>query len=75
MAKKDMSGGRMCPMCHSSPCKCMGGSKWCMILCGLVTAVGGLLMVWPIGWFTFEHTFGLLVFLAGLCWLWKGFMH
>ena len=70
MAKKNMSG--MCPMCHSSPCKCMGGG-WCKLLCGLVTAVLGLLMVWPQGWFTFERNLGLLVFLFGLSMLWWGF--
>ncbi len=69
---KGMKDGMMCPMCHSSPCKCMGGG-WHNVVGGLVTAVGGLLMVWPQGWFTFEHTFGVLVFLAGLCMLWCGF--
>lgn len=70
MAKKEMGG--MCPMCHSSPCKCKGAG-WCLALLGLVSAILGLLMIWPAGWFTFEHSFGLLVFLWGLKALWWGF--
>ncbi|MBI2148122.1 hypothetical protein HYU23_00425 [Candidatus Woesearchaeota archaeon] len=71
MAKKDMGMG-MCPMCHSDPCKCMG-SGWVCALWGVVAAVLGLLMIWPKGWFTFEHSFGLLVFLCALKMLWWGF--
>ena len=70
MAKKEMSG--MCPMCHCDPCKCMCGG-WLKAVCALVTAVLGLLMIWPKGWFTFEHSFGLLVFLFGLHMLWWSF--
>ncbi|MBS3152362.1 hypothetical protein J4230_03035 [Candidatus Woesearchaeota archaeon] len=71
MAKKETSGG-MCSMCHCDPCKC-AGMGWFKALCGLVTAVLGLLMIWPKGWFTFEHSLGLLVFLFGLHMLWWGF--
>ena len=62
----------MCSMCNCSPCKCMSGS-WCMVLCALLTAVLGLLMMFPVGWFTFERSLGLLVFLWGLKMLWWGF--
>ena len=67
-----MSSGGMCPMCHSSPCKCSGWG-WVKALCGVVTAILGLLLIWPMGWFTFEHTVGLLVFLFGLKMIWWGF--
>ncbi len=70
--KKDMKHEGMCPMCHCSPCKC-SGMGWMKALCGVVIAVLGLLMIWPKGWFTFEHTLGLLVFLFGLKMIWWGF--
>ncbi len=70
MAKKEMSG--MCPGCGSDPCKCMD-MGWVKVVKGLIVAVLGLLLIWPKGWFTFEHTFGLLVFLVGLKMLLWGF--
>lgn len=63
MAKKEMKSGA-CGMCGSDPCCCH--NKWCRYLGGLVVLVLGLLMLWPQGWFTFEHSFGLLVALLGL---------
>ena len=72
MAEKKMSSGGMCPGCHSNPCKCMMhgycGNRWCKAFCGLLVFVLGLLLIWPMGWFTFNHTLGVLVALAGL---WK----
>ena len=61
VVKKDMSAGMMCPVCHA---KCHG--RGCRILCGILVAVAGLLMVWPLGWFTFERVFGILILLFGL---------
>lgn len=69
MAKKQMSSGGICPACSSASCN----SGWCAGIYGLIIAVAGLLMVWPQGWFTFEHTFGLLVLLFGLKMLLVGF--
>ena len=74
MAKKETSMGGMCPGCHCNPCKCMG-MGWFKAVCGLIAVVLGLLMIWPKGWFTFEHSFGLLVFLFGLKMIWWGFKH
>ncbi len=73
MVKKEMgSNSGMCGMCSSNPCKC--GSGWYKAVLGLVVVVLGLLMLWPKGWFTFEHSFGVLVVLFGLkmiCWNFK----
>ena len=62
MAKKEMD------MYHG--CHCMG---WMKVVGGVIAAVLGLLMIWPRGWFTFEHSFGLLVFLMGLKFIAWGF--
>jgi len=73
MAKKmQMSMKEDCSSCGSSPCGCYGAcwSRWCKAFCGLLVLVLGLLMLWPRGWFTFEHSVGLLVVLFGL---WKFF--
>jgi len=64
MAKKEMSGEK-CDMC--------GCMKWYKVIAGLVLAILGLLLIWPKSWFTFNHTFGLLVFLLGLKIIWHGF--
>ncbi len=77
MAKKDMKENMdvnksICPMCKGSPCTCMS-SGWCKALLGVVVAVLGLLLIWPKGWFSFQHTFGVLVFLVGLKMIWWGF--
>ena len=45
----------------------------CAVVCGLVVAVAGILMIWPQGWFNFEHTFGLLVLIMGLKCIAMGF--
>lgn len=63
MVKKEMKSGT-CSMCGCSPCACH--NKWCRVVGGLLVAVLGLLMVWPQGWFTFEHSLGLVFLLFGL---------
>ncbi|HLC58539.1 MAG TPA: hypothetical protein VJI68_01640 [Candidatus Nanoarchaeia archaeon] len=74
MVKKGMNSMSkgMCTMCQCNPCKC-GSSGWCIVLMGIVVAVLGLLMIFPFGWFTFEHSLGLVIFLFGLKKLWWGF--
>jgi len=69
MVKKQMSSGGVCPACGTSSCR----TGWCAGICGLIIAVAGLLIIWPQGWFTFEHVLGLLVFLFGLKMLMMGF--
>ena len=66
---KDMKGmkGGMCNCCGMSGSQCMCGThRWCKVAASVVAVVLGLLLIWPSGWFTFEHTVGLLVVLVGL---------
>ena len=59
MAKKTtnsnvaLSSGR----CNGKPHK---------IVLGVLLLIAGYLIVWPVGWFTFNHTFGVLLGLVGL---------
>lgn len=52
---------------------CCGNHKVCRVVSALVIAVLGLLLMWPKGWFTFNHSLGLLVFLMGLNKLWHSY--
>lgn len=54
-------------------CECSGGVHGGMVLMGVVVVVLGLMLIWPKGWFTFEHTLGLMVALFGVKKLIHGF--
>lgn len=72
MAKKMAKAGMTCPNCGMVNCKCLSG-EWCWTLFGLVVVALGLLFIYPVGWFTFEHTLGVLVVLYGLKKVWMSF--
>ena len=67
------SSNMACPGCYMPMGQCKCGSKWCYILVGVLVLALGLLMLYPVGWFTFEHTVGLLVVLLGAKKIWKSF--
>ncbi len=65
MAGKPAAGSsEMCQHCNSSPCKCHGPG--CRIIGGIIVAILGLLMIWPMGWFTFNKSLGILVLFFGI---------
>lgn len=57
----------------SNGCGCEGSVHGGKVVMGLVVLVLGFMLMWPKGWFTFEHTVGLMVVLVGLKKLWHGF--
>ena len=59
----------MCSMCHCNLCSC-SSMGWLKVVCGLVTTVLGLLLIWPRGLFTFN----ILLFNGILIWFKDDFL-
>ena len=63
-SKASISSSETCCYCNSNPCKCRGPA--CRIIGGIIVVVLGLLMIWPLGWFTFERSLGIVVLFFGI---------